>query len=87
MREETLYAQADISDENKARIALNTTMSKEEIWAIVKQLQTAANIEMQREEQEWREKISIANSNETKVSLKEAAPSSNKGAIAPSPKK
>ena len=46
------------------------------------------NVEMQKEEQAWREKISIASGgNETKLSVKENAPSSNKGAITLGPKK
>ena len=86
--EKTLHTQAEISDENKVRIALNVTMRNEEIQAIVEQLKAAANVEMQKEEQAWREKISIeSGGNETKLSVKENAPSSNKGAITPGPKK
>jgi hypothetical protein len=82
LQEKIVYAQAEVSEENKARGALNVTMSKEEIQAIVEQLKVAATIEMKQEEQAWREKISIADgNNETKVALKDTGPSSNKNCI------
>ena len=73
---------ANLSEENKARIALNVTMSEEQIHTIVEQLKTAAKIEMEREEQAWRKNVSIANNgNEIKESLKDTKTSPEK--IAP----
>lgn len=54
-----VYPQSEISEENKARIALNITMRKEEIALIASQIKAEANIIMQQEEHAWREKISI----------------------------
>jgi hypothetical protein len=54
-------------------------MRKDEILSITKQLEVMAQLEMQRSEQEWREKISVENSNqENKISPKEIMASSNK---------
>lgn len=84
----TVDVLANISEENKARISLNVTMSKEEIQAITAQLKAAANIEMEKQEQAWREKISIANGdNEIKASVKETATVSHQGTIASGLKK
>ena len=76
--EKVVHAQREISEENKTRIALNTTMSKEQINAIVEQLKTAANIEMEKDERAW---------SEMKVSMKDNATLSDKSVIAIVPKK
>ena len=86
--EMTMHAMSNISEENKARVALNTTMSEREIQAIVEQVKAAANMEMKEEEQAWREQIAVENnSNDLKVGLQEHVNSSNKSAIAPGIKK
>lgn len=85
--ETTLYQPMYVSEENKARIALNITMSKEEINAITQQLKTAANMQMESEEQAWREKISTANAPQATTSVKDKYSSPNQGAIVPGAKK
>ena len=76
----TAQIQPQISEENKARIELNTSMRKDEILAIVTQLKDSANIEMERVEKEWREQVSIEQgSREMKPSVKATALSSDKG--------
>lgn len=78
----------NISEENKTRIALNITMSKMEILALTEQLKMAANKEAKMVEQEWREKISISNSeNKIKQSEKGVVKSSKQGIRAPGTKK
>lgn len=80
--EKTGRVQAKISEENKVRIELNTTMSKEQIWAIAARVIAMAQTEMKMEEQAWREKISISNSsNEIKTNSKKSEPSPNKSNI------
>ena len=79
---------ATVSEENKARITLNVTMRKEEIDAIVEQLNVAANVEMERVENEWREQISVENSgNDIKSNVKEIPNTSNNKNVVPGPKK
>ena len=80
--------QSNISAENQARIALNVTMSREEIVAITEQLMVAFELEAERREQAWREKIAIEQDNSgIQQSPKETAPVLNKGSNAPIPKK
>lgn len=68
----------NLSDENRARIELNVELSKMEILAMTEQLKAAANLEMQRSEQEWRENIAIADSSaHTQLTTQEVAPTSN----------
>ena len=57
--EEPVQKGMEISEENKARIALNSTMSKEQIEAIAVQIQAAAKVIMEEEEQAWREQIAV----------------------------
>lgn len=57
----------EISEENKARIQLNITMSEEQIKVIADQLQEEAKLIMQEEERKWREKISIDSDNKQAV--------------------
>ena len=72
----------NLSDENRARIELNVELSKMEILAMTEQLKAAANLEMQQSEQEWREKISVADSSgQTQLRTQEVAPTSNQGAV------
>jgi hypothetical protein len=79
---------ATVSEENRARIALNVTMRKEEIDAIVEQLNVAANAEMERVENEWREQISVENSgNDIKSNVKEIPNTSNNKNVVIGPKK
>lgn len=86
--ETTFYQPMYVSEENKARIALNITMNKEEIHAITQQLKTAANMQMESEEQAWREKISIANgAPQTTTSVKDKPSLPNQVAIVPGVKK
>jgi hypothetical protein len=72
----------NLSDENRARIELNVELSKMEILAMTEQLKAAANLEMQRSEQEWRENIAIADSSaHTQLTTQEVAPTSNQGEL------
>jgi hypothetical protein len=72
----------NLSDENRARIELNVELSKMEILAMTEQLKAAANLEMQQSEQEWREKISVADSSgQTQLRTQEVAPTSNQGSV------
>lgn len=72
----------NLSDENRARIELNVELSKMEILAMTEQLKAAANLEMQQHEQEWREKISVADSSgQTQLRTQEVAPTSNQGSV------
>ena len=67
-----------VSEENKARINVNTTMSDAEIQAIVTQLKDAAKMTMKQEEEAWREKISVSDhSNNVQTGPKIAAPPQN----------
>jgi hypothetical protein len=59
-RENSITGNMEISEENKARIALNSALSDEQRLAIVMQLKEAAKIVMEKEERAWREKISVA---------------------------
>jgi hypothetical protein len=59
VEEKELGIQPETSEENKARIALNVTMSKEKIDTIVMQIKESAEMTMKQEEEAWREKISI----------------------------
>ena len=80
--------QSNISAENQARIALNVTMRREEIVAITEQLMVAFELEAERREQAWREKIAIEQDNSgIQQRPKETAPVLNKGSNAPIPKK
>lgn len=85
LEEKRVYPKMEVSEENKARIALNVTMSTLEIHAIVEQIKSAAGVEMERVEEQWREKNFIANG--TKQQGNVNPPSANKGAIVPGSKK
>ena len=85
LEEKRVYPKMEVSEENKARIALNVTMSTSEIHAIVEQIKSAAGVEMERVEEQWREKNFIANG--TKQQGNVNPPSANKGAIVPGSKK
>ena len=72
----------NLSDENRARIELNVELSKMEILAMTEQLKAAANLEMQQHEQEWREKISVADSSgQTQLTTQGVATTSNQGVV------
>ncbi len=58
--EKTVRVQVEISEENKARIALSSTLRKEEIEAIAMQIKEAAKMVMEGEERVLREQISVA---------------------------
>ena len=58
-KEKNSGKQMEISEENKARIALNTTMSEKQIRRIAEKLMRDAEAQMERETQAWREKISV----------------------------
>lgn len=78
----TMHALSNISEENKARVALNITMREKEIQVMAEQIKMAAKMEMAMEEQAWREQISIAKTgNEMKVESKENAPPPNKDVV------
>ena len=73
-----LYKKMEVSEENRARIELNVTMSKQQIDALVSQIKENANLVMAQEEQAWREKISIAEGgNEEKPTVKTVVSSQN----------
>ena len=59
-KENSITGNMEISEENKARIALNSTLSDEQRLAIAMQLKEAAKIVMEKEERAWREKIAVA---------------------------
>jgi hypothetical protein len=60
------YKTMVISKENRDRLGLNTTMTQKRIDAIAARLQVTAKVMMEREEREWREKVSLAESRSTK---------------------
>jgi hypothetical protein len=47
------------SEENKARMIMNLTMSKEQIDSIIAQKEAEAKMIMEQEENAWREQISV----------------------------
>ena len=71
-----IVGRMEISEENKARIELNTTMTKEQIEAIATQMQEAAKVIMEQEERVWREQISVADNQHTEQSQSKAVQSS-----------
>lgn len=80
--EMTMHALSNISEENRTRGLLNIKMSEKEINAIAQQVKLAAEMELAKEEQDWREQISIENTgNEIKADLKNNVPSSNKDSL------
>lgn len=85
LEEKRVYPKMEVSEENKARIALNVTMSTSELHAIVEQIKSAAGMEMERVEEQWREKTSIANGTKQQGNVNPST--ANKGAIVPGPKK
>lgn len=85
LEDRRVYPKMEVSEENKARIALNVTMSAPELHAMVEQIKSAAGMEMERVEEQWRERTSLANG--TKQQGNVNPPSANKGAIVPGAKK
>ena len=84
----TVHEQPKISEENKARMSLNTTMSEEEIFALVAQLISSANLTMNKDQQVQREKVTIEHgANEVTLSLKQVKPSLDKNVNTLGPKK
>jgi hypothetical protein len=71
-----------ISEENKARLALNESMSDKQRIAYAEQLKEAAKLAMAREESAWREQVSVAdNGNVSQPSSKVSVNPQNKGAV------
>lgn len=82
LKEITALEMAGISEENKARIALNITLSDEQRKAIVMQLKEAAKIVMEKEERAWREKIAVAEEGKTvQMSVNNPSPPQNNGKV------
>jgi hypothetical protein len=82
LQEKAELVQPEISDENKARIAVNVTMRAEEIQAIAEQLKSAAKFEMEMAEKEWSKQVPVGQGGrERQPSAKEITPSSHQGGV------
>jgi hypothetical protein len=69
-----------VSAENRARLRLNVTMTEEQILAIVRQQKAEAESVMVQEEQDWRERVAIADGEKpTQPSAKAVLNTQNEG--------
>ena len=57
--------ESELLDENQKRMALNASLTKRQIVAIAAKMQEAAKVIMEREEQAWREKMSLTEGRNT----------------------
>ena len=77
-----------VSEENRARITSNVTMSEEQIGALATQIQEQAKEFLAQEELAWREKISVSEGvNKAPTNVQSTSNTRNNNPVAPSHKK
>ena len=87
-KEKNVGNQMYVSEENKARIALNVTMSDAQIHSIVQQLIQSADMVVEQETTAWREKISVGEESKGPQNAPKNAPvPKNDGKVVQGPKK
>lgn len=86
-KEKSGQKEGEISKENLARRARNITMTKRQIDKIVAKLQVSAQEVMVKEEQAWRERISISEGGNSPQTQSQVTSSKNNGNLRQGPKK